>query len=362
MKVKTVALLLVAVGCGLVAMLGVRQAMNGKAAPQEEKVSVLMSVTPINVGEPLSPENVMFKDVAISLAPQDAILKEEEYTDRAALMKIQPNNFITLSMLGEPGVYGASMQIPPGMRVVSVKVNDTQTHSNMLAPGDRVDVLVTYSSRGQRGMNTKVKPLLEYVPIFATGNKTENSGDSKEGGAVKNVSLLVTPEQASFVQLAEKKGELSLVWRNKADDEQVQVGAIDENLMEELQGTADRNSQFMYGQGFGPRDEGAPEEQHVGSFLDAQSDPEPEPVEAKPEPKVEVALNDKPDVPTWRMQIFHGDDLEEVDLELPVEEVPEEEAALDEGANGTSEVSTPSDAKSRFEPVLEKFKNLPFGN
>ena len=252
------------------------------------------------------------------------------------------------------------MQIPVGMRVVSVKVNDTQTHSNMLAPGDRVDVLVTYSSRGQRGMNTKVKPLLEYVPIFATGNKTENSGDKKEGGAsVKNVSLLVTPEQASFVQLAEKKGELSLVWRNKADDEQVQVGAIDERLMEELQGTADRGAgPFMYGASEG---EGPPGEQHVGMFLDEQAEEKPEPKVEKPEPKVEVALNDTPDVPTWRMQIFHGDNLEEIDLELPVVETPEEELDAEAGANGTTDGSTPTEKKSPFEPVLEKFKNLPFG-
>ncbi len=134
-------------------------------------------------------------------------------------------------------------RIPNGMRVVSVKVADTQTHSNMLTPGDRVDVLVTYNSRSRHGLNTMVRPLLEYVTIFSVGDKRENPGDNREGGAaVSNVSLLVTPEQASYVQLAEKKGELSLVRRNKADDEQVQVGSIDEQLMEELQGIAESDT------------------------------------------------------------------------------------------------------------------------
>ncbi len=364
MKVKTVALLAVAVGCGLFAMFGVRQAMNSKKSGSgEQKVSVLMSVVEIPVGMPLTPENVMFKDVAVSLVPPEAIRTEEEYGERAAKLLISPNSFITTTMLGEPGVTGASMQIPPGMRVVSVRVNDTQTHSNMLAPGDRVDVLVTYSSRGQRGMNTKVKPLLEYVSIFATGNKTENSSDSKEGGvAAKNVSLLVSPEQASYVQLAEKKGELSLVWRNKSDDEQVQVGAVDERLMEELQGTADRDAQFMYGQGYGSEtDEGPSEPQSVGTFLTEQE--KPEPVQPKPEPKVEIALNpDEPKVPTWRMQIFHGETMEEVDLELPVEEVPEEAEGTAGGTADTTEVSAPAKPESPFAPVLEQFKKLKFGN
>ncbi|MEZ6053707.1 MAG: RcpC/CpaB family pilus assembly protein [Planctomycetaceae bacterium] len=126
----------------------------------------------------------------------------------------------------------ASIQIPKGMRVVSVKAKDTQTHGNLLAPGDRVDVVVTYRKRDKYLIRTQVRPLLEYVTIFATR-------DSDNGDTFKNVSLLVTPEQAAYIQLAERKGELSLVWRNNADDEQVQIGAIDERLIEELQGTND---------------------------------------------------------------------------------------------------------------------------
>ncbi|MEZ6054692.1 MAG: Flp pilus assembly protein CpaB [Planctomycetaceae bacterium] len=362
MKVKTVALLVVAIGCGLVAMIGVQQAMKGKqGGPQEEKVSVLMAVTEIPVGTSLTPENVMFKDVDISLVPENAITTEEQYAERAAKRLILPNTLITMNVLGEPGVTGGSMAIPKGMRVVSVKVNDTQTHSGMLAPGDRVDVLVTYQSRGRGGTTTQVRPLLEYVPVFATGSQTENSSDAKKGAAVKNVSLLVTPEQASFVYLAERKGELSLVWRNKADDEQVQVGAIDERLMEELQGTADRDARYpMYGEGFVETGEGGPPNgAGVGNFLSEQ-EKEPEPEKTKPEPKVEVALVD-PDVPTWKMQIFRGENLEEVNLELPVEEVPEEETAEEGGASGTSDENAPTERKSPFAPVLEKFKNLPFG-
>ena len=357
MKVKTVALLVVAIGCGLFAMLGVRQAMNGNAAAnQEEKVPVLMAVTEIPVGTPLTPENVMFKDVAVSLVPEGAILTEEEYNERAASITISPDDFITMAKLTEPGVKGESVQIPKGWRVVSVRVNDTQTHSNMLAPGDRVDVLVTYQSRTQRGMTTKTKPLLEYVTIFATGNKTENSGGKDGDSQVKNVSLLVTPEQASFVYLAERKGELSLVWRHPADDEQVQVGSIDERLMEELSGTADRNAQYAFG-GYGnPLEDGPSQQPQVSNFLSEQATPEPE---VKEEPQVEIAQVD-PDKPMWKMQIFIGDELEEVQLELPEEEIPEDAGSTGDTGEATEAVSTP--VENPFGSVIEQFKNLPFGS
>jgi len=348
----------VAVGCGLFAMLGVRQAMNGKqSAVQEEKVSILVAVTEISVGTPLTPENVMFKDVAISLVPEDAVQTEEEYAERSANFTIMPNDFITMTKLTEPGVAGRSVQIPKGMRVVSVRVNDTQSHSGMIAPGDRVDVLVTYDSRSLRGTTTKTKPLLEYVAIFATGNQTENSGGKEQQAQMKNVSLLVTPEQASYVYLAQRKGELSLVWRHKADDEQVQVGAIDEHLMEELSGTADRGARSRFRQGLGDEDEDEPQ---VATFLSQQVN-EPVQKESEPEPTLELAKAD-PNKPMWKMQIFIGDELKEVQLELPVEDVPEEDVSTSgEAGDGTEAVNATAKPESPFGSVMKKFENLPFG-
>ncbi len=379
MRIKTVALLAVAVGCGLIAMLGVRQAMNGKqSGDQEEKVSVLVAVTEIPVGTELTPENVMFKDVAISLVPEDAVLSEEEYAERSANFPIRPDDFVTLSKLTEPGVKGRSVQIEKGMRVVSVKVNDTQTHSNMLAPGDRVDLLVTYSSRAQRGMTTKTKTLLEYVEIFATGNRTINDGSTEGEGQVKNVSLLVTPEQSNFVYLAERKGELSLVWRNIADDEHVQVAAVDERLMEELSGTVDKDAHYGHRSPYDrdPEDNETPEP-NVSTWLTEQ-----EPVTAEPvagpvaEPvAIEVALAE-PELepaPTWKLVIFAGEEEETVEFELPREELPEEgvgttsledagTASLENGviAGGTEPVSAPSDGANPLGSLLEQFQKLPF--
>jgi pilus assembly protein CpaB len=366
MKIKTVALLVVAVGCGLVAMLGFRQAMNGReGAPQEEKVSVLVATVEIPVGTQLTPENVSFREFAKTVVPEDAILTEEQYSDRSASIPIMPNDMITLSKLTEPGVRGRSVQIPAGMRVVSVRVNDTQTHSNMLAPGDRVDVLVTYSSRNHRGMTTKTKTLLEYVEIFATGNKTAVDGTKDEGTQVKNVSLLVTPEQANYVYLAERKGELSLVWRNIADDEQVQVAAIDDRLMEELSGTVDKDAQF----GFGRDPEDIESRSGIGAWLTEQEAQQAQPkVEAKPEPAVVAHVEPaEPSRPTWKMVIYAGENAETVELELPEEVLPiaELETASPQGGDITEEtepVSAPADEPSPFGSILEKFQNLPFGN
>jgi len=372
MRMKTVALLVVAVGCGLVAMLGVRQAMNGKPkGAQEKKVSVLVAVTEIPVGTPLTPENVTFRERSVSSVPEDAIRTEEEFAERSAASPFLPDDVIRLAKLTEPGVRGKSVQIPEGMRVVSVKVNDTQTHSGMLAPGDRVDVLVTYSSRGQRGLNTKTKTLLEYVELFATGNKTVTDGKKDNEGQVKNVSLLVTPEQANYVYLAERKGELSLVWRNVADDEQVQVATVDERLMEELSGTVDKNSFGAYGSPYGFPSEDIEPTPSVESWLTQQEPIQPEPVpEPEPEPiTIAQAEPENPSTPTWKLVIYSGEQAETVEFDLPQEDLPGEDVGTttslesDELTDGeaTEPVSAPSELPNPVGSILEQFQKLNFG-
>jgi pilus assembly protein CpaB len=326
MKLKTILLLAVAVGCGLVAMLGVQQSMNGASRGEaEEKVSILMAVTDIAVGQILTPDNVTFREVGVDTAPANAVLTEEEYKDRSATVAILANDFITLPKMSEPGISGPSVAIPPGMRVVTVPVNDTTSHSGMMAPGDRVDVLVTYQSRTQRGQTTQTKVLLEFIEVFATGNKTVSDGRGEGEQKIKNVSLLVTPEQMPYVKLAEKKGTLSLSWRRKDDDEIVKVAAVDEELMHELQGTLDKDHRgYSSYDPLGLQDGEAGDTQGLRSWIDEQREATAAAeaqaaaeAAAKAEREAALLAAVKSDKPVWKMEIFHGDERSLVELELP---------------------------------------------
>jgi len=354
MKLKTILLLAVAVGCGLVAMLGVQQSMNSAGrAEANETVSVLMAVTDIPVGEVLTPDNVVFRDVDVDTAPENAVRREEDYKDRSATVAILANDFVTLAKLSEPGISGPSVAIPPGMRVVTVPVNDTTSHSGMMAPGDRVDVLVTYQSRTQRGQTTQTKVLLEYIEVFATGNKTVSDGRSDGEQKIKNVSLLVTPEQMPYVKLAEKKGTLSLSWRRKDDDEIVKVAAVDEELMHELQGTLDKDHRgYSSYDPLSLQDGEQPhsEQQGLRSWIDEQREAtaaaEAE-AAAKAEQEAALLAAAKSGKPVWKMEIFHGDSRSLVELELP--EDADAEPTTQETTTGEGKANVPAPAAT--EPV-----------
>ena len=318
MKPKTLMLLVVAGGCGLVAMMMVQQVMTGSQSQPRETASVLVALEDIESGMRLTADNVGFQDKPVDSIPEDAILSEEEYQERGAQVLVLTGEVIRLSKLTEKGGWGKSMSIPKGMRVITITANDTHTASGLLRPGDRVDVLVNYRGQNERGVGvSKTKTLLEYVEVFATDDRTETKLEKgNESGRAKNVSLLVLPDHVGYVMLAQQKGSLSLAWRNRLDDEVVAVKEIDEVLLEELSGAPSMNNggfplYEMQNKPFVDGDDVAfnrPPTQDIpdspAEFLDSIAEPasQPEPLPISPSPIASIPSSG----PTWSVQVFHG--------------------------------------------------------
>jgi pilus assembly protein CpaB len=331
MKPKTLVLLAVACGCGLVAMLGVQQVMQGQQAPAKvPMVKVLKALENIETGMRLTPDNVAFEEVPVAHAHEDAVHTEEEYLQRAAKVPLMAGDVVRKSKLTEKGEYGKSVGIPKGWRVQTIPVDDTLMIGGLLQPGDRVDVHVTYQARSERGAPiSKTKTLLEYVEVFAADDQTESKmADKANSGNAKTVSLLLTPEQVKYVLLAQTKGKLSLSWRGRSDDELAQTKDIDEKLLEELAGTVGIHDNDMFSdRNGGYRDEESPSaSQPASQFLDSVSTPAP----AAPA----VAELPSP-AAMWTVEIYNGNEVEPHQFEMEFMEALPEKLATPEAMEET---------------------------
>ena len=78
------------------------------------------------------------------------------------------------------------------------------------------------------GIDTaKSKIILQNIRVFAVDQTVQRSPDGGEERTIaKTVSLMLTPEQASKLSLAEQIGELSLIPRNPDDDEAADLVGI----------------------------------------------------------------------------------------------------------------------------------------
>ncbi len=320
MKMKSLILLAMAIGCGLVAMLGVQQVLSGDKKPVDT-AKVLVAVTNIMPGQPLDATNVAFKDWPNDKIPQGAVTSHEQYIERSLRVAAVPNEVIMAAKLNEKGVFGGSSEIPTGMRVATVPVTVTKTHSGLILPGDRVDVVVTYTmhrtSHGQ--MNTqmgeirKAKTILQYIEVFATDNiriSAVPNGETKEIAA-KNISLLVTPDQYNLLALAETKGQISMALRHRGDSAQVHPRDYDETMFEQTAST--RGNDDEKDEDSNAKGEGSEKAKDVHQALE------------KEQAKAAAAANDgktakeEPAKPSWKLKVYEGDKLREEQVELPAE-------------------------------------------
>src|SRR5258708_11822166 len=235
MKTKSIVLLAMALGCGLVAMLGVQQILSGEQKVKDT-VPVLVAKQEIGAGVKLDPTQVAFEEWPRENVPLGAVAELAQYEDRACKVRSYPGDVILQAKLGEKGEYGASTTIPKGMRVATVSVNMTSVNSGMIRPGDRVDVLCTYTyKRPGTAEASRTKTVLEYIEVFAIDRNREGEGnDSNKGAKAENLSVLVTPEQAHILMLAASKGKLQMSLRNSEDRGETQRPAVDDKIFDEL--------------------------------------------------------------------------------------------------------------------------------
>lgn len=232
MKNQTIILLVVAGACGLVAMLGIKQYMAKQS--EKEKIPqklVLVASGPIKQGEQLTELNTEFKSVDAKACPDDAITDLGQIKDRALKFPRAQGDTILMSQLSEPGEFGAVINIPPGMRVITIPVDATTTHSGMLQPGNRIDLFLTYRHRdeGARREKETTIPLLEYIEVFAVDNQKFGVDASSENAKARHISLLVDIDQAMRLNTAKRKGVISTLLRSSEDLDAIKMAVFSED-------------------------------------------------------------------------------------------------------------------------------------
>ncbi len=129
--------------------------------------------------------------------------------------------------------------LPKGLRMITIRTNETDGLAGLVFPGDRVDVLLTHevaetkwsrppsalsNTALQREQITKnlTETLLTNIRVLAVDQRS--SGGLDKDGKIpipRTVSLMVAPSDAQRLRLAEKTGELTLALRSLNDKDAI---------------------------------------------------------------------------------------------------------------------------------------------
>jgi pilus assembly protein CpaB len=178
---------------------------------------VIVAATDLDVGAELRPEDLRVVEWPANGVPKDAFADTKEVIGRGIIYPVIENEPILPNKLAskEAGA-GLPPAIPPGLRAVSVRVNEVIGVAGYVLPGTRVDVVATVSPTDQKA-DTTSKVILTNVQVLAAGTKIERDTDKNKPMPVSVVTLLVNPDEAERLTLASNEGKIQLALRNPLD-------------------------------------------------------------------------------------------------------------------------------------------------
>lgn len=207
-----------ALALGFLAAAFVYKSVQGKnGGSGDAGVEVIVAANDLQVGARVEEHDIKIIKIPAADLPPGAPRKRSDVLGHGVIIPISKGEFILPNRLAaENAGAGLPSLIPPGMRAVSVRVNEVVSVAGFVTPGTRVDVLLTGTPGGGEQQTTTV---LQNVAVLASGHTLERTSTG-EAQTTAVITLLVTPDDAERLTLASSEGHIQLALRNPLDTKQ----------------------------------------------------------------------------------------------------------------------------------------------
>jgi pilus assembly protein CpaB len=186
-------------------------------APQSRTVvRIVAAAKDLSVGKRIEAPDLKLIAIDPKDLPKGAFQKTADVLDRAVAVSMTASEpVLNTKLSGKGSGEGLTALIEPGMRAVSVQVNERSAVSGFIQPGTRVDVLFTrVFSNGDAATTT----ILQNVKVIAYGRQLDPAAKPDPRDPRPTVAtLLVSQDQAEKLVLAEQRGKIQLALRNTLD-------------------------------------------------------------------------------------------------------------------------------------------------
>jgi pilus assembly protein CpaB len=223
MNMKAVIPLSLAVILGLVAAILVHKAIaRNRSGPSQSSnlVTVVVAKGDAEPGKELTKEDLTVSKIPAEAAPGQIFSDPAQVVGRVVTTPLVKGETILESLLAPTGT-GSGLQalIPPGMRAITLEINQFSGVGGMLQPGCRVDVISLLNDN--KTHENVSRTILQNIKITAVGRATSAQPAVDANGnplpPSNDITLLCTPHQAQVLELAALTGRPYFALRSMRD-------------------------------------------------------------------------------------------------------------------------------------------------
>ena len=216
--------LLLSLSAGVVAALGAHGYLKGKVRQieqqhQQPQVERIVAAYNLEAGTTIEAGLLAIRKFPADLVPSGSMapVQARELLGKELLSDLQVGDMIVRVHAREAKSGTFSQHVVKGRRALTMPVDAINSASGLLAPGDMIDLYVSFDHQGRR----ITAPLLQGVKVLATGNDTVAWGHLGADVSAQNygtITLDTSPEDAVKLVAARQSGTITAMLRSPSDD------------------------------------------------------------------------------------------------------------------------------------------------
>ena len=206
---------------------------SAEPAKVEATKAVLVAAADLPVGSFVQPDSLRWQDWPDVAVPASYLMRGE--SDEAVMVgavvrqPLATGQPVTASAVVKPGDRGfLAAVLEPGMRAISVPIDEAAGNAGLVLPGDHVDVILTQTINAEgdpAGARRVSETVLENLRVIAMGRRV-SSAEGEEPQAARTATLEASPSAVEKVALVAELGKLSLSLRSLAHESTDAAAAV----------------------------------------------------------------------------------------------------------------------------------------
>ncbi|MCF8010966.1 MAG: Flp pilus assembly protein CpaB [Clostridiales bacterium] len=213
---KNKLILLIAILFAIIAAFGTYKYLHNVKETYRESGNyskVAIAAKNIPAKTPITGQMLKFKDMPAKYILPGSIMNAKDAVGKISRTDIYAGEQLLQKKLisKNSSAGGISSKIKPGMRAVTIPVDNVSAVAGLVTPGDKIDISLTMGDKGDMVTGT----ILHKIPILAINQTTSHKNKKFEPATA---TLMVKPEQAQKLILASKSGSIHFMLRSPNDD------------------------------------------------------------------------------------------------------------------------------------------------